>query len=425
MRVLFISNYFPPEVNAPASRLYEHAWYWVRDGGFVDVLTAIPNFPEGEIYEGYENRFQKEEVGGMQIYRVPMYIAENQGTLKRTVSYISFMLSALWFSRKITESPDVVAATSPQFFCAIGGYLISCLMGVPFVLEIRDLWPESVVAVEAVKRNWLIRVFERIEHFLYRRAQHIVVVTDSFKRIIVEKGIDANKITVLKNGADLQSFATPIKDETVQELRSIYHLEGKFVVSYMGTIGLAHRADILLEAAQRCNDPDVMFIIVGTGAERRKLEIQSRQLNLSNFKLIDKQPKNLMPYFLAISDACVVHLKNTPLFQTVVPSKIFEAMIMRKPIIIGVQGEAQKLVEDAGAGIAMIPEDPEDLLQAVQCMKTNRESYAVMADSGFAYVRQHFDREKLARDYWNLFLQVVGKEVVAQGSSESCRDEYK
>ena len=411
MRVLFVSNYFPPESNAPATRLYEHARYWARAGGLVDVLTAVPNFPEGEVYRGYENRFQKEEVEGINVYRVPMYVAENKGTLKRTLSYISFMLSALWFSRNIVESPDVVAATSPQFFCAIGGYLISRLKGVPFILEVRDLWPESVVAVEALKRNWLIRVFERIEYYLYRRAEHIVVVADSFKRIIADKGIVANKITVLKNGADWQSFAAPLNEETLQALRQGYNLEGRFVVSYMGTIGLAHRADILLEAAQRCKDPNVIFVVMGSGAERRKLEAQSGQLNLSNFRLIDKQPKNLMPYFLALSDACVVHLKNAPLFETVVPSKIFEAMIMRKPIIIGVQGEAKKLVEEAGAGIPMIPEDPEDLLKAVCCLKANADTYQRMADNGFAFVRQYFDREKLAQKYWNLFCQVADKEV--------------
>lgn len=418
MRVLFVSNYFPPEVNAPATRLYEHARYWARDGGDIDVLTAVPNFPEGEIYAGYENRFQLEAVDGIKVYRVPMYVAENKGTLKRTLSYISFMLSALWFSRKITARPDVVAATSPQFFCAIGGYLISRLKGVPFLLEIRDLWPESIVAVEAVKRNWLIRLFERIELFLYQRADHIVVVADSFKRIIVEKGIAASKITVLKNGADWQSFASPLNQDTLQALRQSYDFDGRFVVSYLGTIGMAHRADVLLEAAQRCNDPDVMFAVIGTGAERQKLEAQSRHLNLLNFRLIDKQPKHLMPYFLALSDACVVHLKNAPLFETVVPSKIFEAMIMRKPIIIGVQGEARKLVEEAGAGIGMTPEDPDDLVKAVRYLKANAAVCRTMAEQGFAYVRQHFDREKLAQRYWNLFLCIAEKKVVAVDSAK-------
>src|SRR5262249_39774489 len=152
-----------------------------------------------------------------------------------------------------------------------------------------------------------------------------------------EKGVDAAKITVLKNGADWQSFASPLNPETLQALRHHYDFDGRFVVSYLGTIGMAHRADVLLKAAQRCNDPEVMYVVIGTGAERQRLEAQSQRLNLPNFRLIDKQPKHLMPYFLALSNACVVHLKNAPLFDTVVPSKIFEAMIMRKPIIIGVQ----------------------------------------------------------------------------------------
>src|SRR5690606_10578338 len=160
MRVLFLSANFPPEVNAPATRLFEHARRWVADGGEVEVITDPPNYPEGEVYDGYENRYCKEKIGQVEVHRVPMYLAENKGGGKRILSYLSFMASAVWFSRKATR-PDVVVATSPQFFTAVAGYAVSRLKRTPFGLEIRDLWPESIVAVGAMRRNALIRLFER------------------------------------------------------------------------------------------------------------------------------------------------------------------------------------------------------------------------------------------------------------------------
>jgi len=180
MRLLFVSNYFPPEVNAPATRTYEHARQWVADGHTVEILTAVPNFPEGEVYEGYENRFGQETMDGIEVTRVPMYVAENSGLVHRSLSYLSFMLAAVAYCGRLRRTPDLVAATSPQFFCAVAGWLISRLYRTPFVMEVRDLWPESIVAVGAIMdRNLIIRTLERLEHFLYRQAARIVVVTDA------------------------------------------------------------------------------------------------------------------------------------------------------------------------------------------------------------------------------------------------------
>jgi 3-isopropylmalate dehydratase small subunit len=206
MRILFISNYFPPEVNAPATRVYEHAKQWVSDGHEVEVLTSCPNFPEGEVYDGYENHLAVERVDGITVTRVPMYVTPNKGIFRRTLSYISFMGFARWYADCLQNEPDVLVATSPQFFAAIAGYWLARLKQVPFVLEIRDLWPESVVAVGAMERNLIIRSFERLEKFLYREADRIVPVTNAFKRSIVEKGIDPGKITVIENGVEPVDF---------------------------------------------------------------------------------------------------------------------------------------------------------------------------------------------------------------------------
>lgn len=407
MRLLFISNYFPPEVNAPATRLIEHARQWVADGHDVEVMTSVPNFPEGRVYDGYDNRYQEEEADGINVRRVPMYVAENKGTLKRTLSYISFMLSCIFYCRKVRPKVDAVVATSPQFFAAIGGYVVARIKRVPFVLEIRDLWPESVVAVGAANRSPIIRVFEKIEVFLYRKADHIVVVTNAFKTNIVGKGIEPEKISVLKNGFDLSSLETTLDPSTLEDMRRDFALEGKFVASYIGTIGMAHGVEVLLEAAKLSQDPDVVFMIVGTGAERERIERLQAELQLPNVRLIEKQPKERVPYLLELTDVSVVHLKDTPVFRTVIPSKIFEAMALRRPIVLGVRGESQEIIEESGAGIPIQPENPQKLVEAIEQLRRDRPLYAKMATAGLEYVHRFHDRKLLARRYWDILENVA------------------
>jgi glycosyltransferase involved in cell wall biosynthesis len=274
-------------------------------------------------------------------------------------------------------------------------------------LEIRDLWPESIVAVGAMKRNVMIRCFEWLERFLYRRSDRIVAVTDAFKRHIVERGIPASRIDVIKNGARLPFGGEPVDAERLEGLRKAFDLEGKFVAAYVGTIGMAHRADILLEAAACCEDPDIVFMVVGTGAERARLESMQAERRLPNFRLIDKQPKEMIPYILALCDVSVVHLKDLPLFRTVIPSKIFEAMATHTPIVLGVEGETREIVDAAEAGLSIPPENAQALAAAVTTLKQDPELYTRMGENGFRYVNEHFDRRKLARQYWSVLAHVA------------------
>ena len=414
MHILFLSNYFPPEVNAPATRLHEHARQWVTDGHTVDVLTSVPNFPEGEVYEGYENRLTEEERDGIRVTRVPMYISPNEGVIQRVLSYLSFMLSACWYAGRL-PTPDVLVATSPQFFAALAGYVVAWRKDVPFVLDIRDLWPESIVAVGAMSRNVIIRFLEWVERVLYRKAEHIVVVTDSFEEAIAEKDIARNKISVIKNGIETAWWDEPLDEERLAELQHEHALEGKFVASYIGTIGMAHRADILLEAARRCDDPDIVFMVVGTGAKKDELAARQAELELDNFRLVDKVPKEQVPYLLALTDTSVVHLRDDPLFETVIPSKIFEAMATGTPIVLGVRGESQRIVETAEAGLPIPPEDPDALAEAVRHLEEHPELHAEMAENAYRHVRAHYDRKGLAREYAALLERIAGKESVEVG----------
>lgn len=407
MQLLFVSNYFPPEVNAPATRTHEHAKQWVADGHDVEILTAVPNFPEGEVYEGYDNQFTQETIDGIEVTRVPMYVTENSGVVLRSLSYLSFMLSAVAYCGQLRRVPDVVAATSPQFFCAVAGLLISWIYQAPFVMEVRDLWPESIVAVGAMDRNVIIRVLERLEYVLYQQAARVIVVTDAFKRSIKEKGIPENKIYVLKNGIDVDAFPTDLANKAVQVLREEHDLEGQFVASYIGTVGMAHRADVLFEAARRCDRDDLLFMVVGGGSEWDSLAEKQADAQLDNFRIVEKQPKEKVPYFLEVSDVSVVHLKESPLFETVIPSKIFESMAAGNPIVHGVRGESREIIEEAEAGIPVPPEDPGAIVEAVSRLQDDDSLYEHMSQSARRYVRAHHDRQTLARGYWTLLRDVA------------------
>ena len=237
MHILFLSDNFPPEVNAPASRTFEHCREWVNEGNQVTVITCNPNFPNGKIFPGHRNSlFQKEKISGINVIRVWTYIAENKGFAKRTLDYLSFMVSS-FIASFLVRKVDLIIGTSPQFFTAVSAWGCSTFKRVPFVFELRDLWPESIKAVGALKDSSLIRLFEAVEMFLYRRASRIVSVTQSFKKNLVRRGIDGSKIDVVTNGVDLERFSHRFKNE---DLVNQLGLKNCFVAGYIGTHGMAH-----------------------------------------------------------------------------------------------------------------------------------------------------------------------------------------
>ena len=364
MRILFLSDNFPPEGNAPATRLYEHATRWVRAGHEVTVITCAPNFPEGKLFDGYHNRWRSVElVDGIRVVRVKTYITANEGFVRRSLDYMSFMVMAFvmgLFERR----PDVVVATSPQFFCAIGGWALSVVRWRPFVFELRDLWPASIMAVGAMRRSLVIRLLERIELFLYRRAIVIVSVTESFRDDLVARGISREKIHVVINGVDLERYEPRPRDVG---LAREFGLEGKFVVGYMGTHGLAHALPKVLEAAEKLlHRDDVVFFFAGSGAERGRVEELVARRGIRNVRLIPRQPKERMPALWSLCDLSVVPLRDNPVFATVIPSKIFEAMGMGVPILMSLpEGEATRIIMATGSGICVPPEDTEAMAAAI------------------------------------------------------------
>jgi len=409
MRILFLSHYFHPEGNAPATRVTEMTRRWVAQGHEVTVITGVPNVPDGVVYAGYRNRWlQRETHDGVEVVRVWTYLASNQGTARRILNYVSFMLAGALAGLRVPR-PELVIATSPQFFCGWAGVIVTALRRLPFVLEIRDLWPESIEAVGALRNRRLLRFLEWLERRMYAAASHLVTVGEGYRGKLIERGVDPADIDVIPNGVDLELFLAGGDGRAVRER---YGLGDRFVVAYLGTIGMGCGLEVVLRAAHRLRErgrDDVCFLLVGDGAVREELEARATADGLTAVIFTGRQPKSDMPAFLAATDACLVHLTRTELFKTVLPSKIFEAAAMRKPIVLGVEGFAADLVSEAGAGICIQPENEDELLEAVEKLAADPTLARRLGAAGYERIASRYTYERLAREYSALLGRLYGE----------------
>lgn len=411
MNILFLTDNFPPEGNAPASRTYEHAVQWVRAGHQVTVITGAPNFPEGKLFPGYKNRwYGVEDMDGVRVVRVKTYITANEGFTKRTLDYLSFMVTS-FIAGLFQRRPDVVIGTSPQFFTVCSAWMLSVLRRRPFVFELRDLWPASIKAVGAMKESRVIRALERLELFLYRKAAAIVSVTNAFKSELIERGVDGNKVAVVINGVDLSRYSPRVKDPAMSQE---YGLEGKFVVGYVGTHGMAHALHRILEAADLLREQkDVVFLLVGSGAQRESLVEQAEAMALDNVCFLPRQPKGRMAAVWSLCDVSLIQLKDDPLFRSVIPSKIFETMGMGLPILLSLpEGEASEIVEKTGAGLVIQPEQPARLAQTVLKLYNDDDLRNRLADASAAAAAE-YSRERQATLMLGILERVVAGEAAA------------
>ncbi len=397
MHILFLTDNFPPEVNAPASRTFEHCREWVRLGETVTVITCAPNFPKGKVFSGYRNAlWTTEHMDGIRVIRVWTYITANEGFLRRTLDYMSFMVSAIIASLWV-KKVDVVIGTSPQFFTVCAAYITGLLKHSPWVFELRDIWPASIKAVGSMQEGFLYRLLEKLELFLYRKANHIVALTQAFKRELIARGVDPNKISVITNGVNLKLFSPQKKD---LRLVSRLGLEGKFVAGYIGTVGMAHGLETLIEAAAVIqNHPhgqDIRILILGDGARKRALQQLAIQKKLENLLFVDTVEKKEVPTYWALLDVAIIHLKEDPLFEKVIPSKLFEAMAMGVPILHAVRGESTNMVNQYRVGKTIEPDNSNALASEIQWFSSNPEQLLQMKNSSLTAAIQ-YDRTELAK----------------------------
>ncbi len=394
MHILFLTDNFIPEVNAPAIRTYEHAKVWIEQGHKVTIITCFPNYPEGKIYDGYKNKlYEYENYEGIKVVRVWTYMSRNRGIFLRLLDQLSFMISSFIASFFI-KSFDIIISTSPQFFTTISGYFVSLIRKKPWVFELRDIWSDSLSAV-GYKYNILIRSVRLLEKFFYKRARLIVPVTNNFKKILINFGINKKKIKVITNGINLSKFSPIPKNK---DLILKYNLENKFVLGYIGTLGMAHSIETLLDAIkslERDYGNEISMIIVGEGANKEFLLSYLERLKIRNVHFIDRVSHEEIIKYWSIVDTSIIHLKNVEEFHSVIPSKLFESIAMGKPILLGLKGETAEIVLSKDVGVLFEPEDSKDLKEKIVYFFENKDLLSKYKKNGIKLAVE-YDRKNLA-----------------------------
>jgi len=401
LRILFLTDNFPPEVNAPATRTFEHCQEWIKKGHQITVITCAPNFPHGKLYNGYKNKlYQCELISEIKVIRVWSYMSSNSGFAKRVIDYLSFAFMSFFIG--IFQKHDIIIATSPQFFTTWSGWAISKIRRKPWIFELRDLWPESIKTVGVMKQGYIINLLEKIELGLYKSCNRVVAVTDAFKNNLIARGIENNKIEVVTNGSNMELFYPRKVD--ISLLKSL-GLEGKFVVGYIGTHGMAHNLDFIIKAIEKISDSDVHFLFIGDGAMKSKIVNTSKELQLKNISFLDSVSKDEVPRYLSIIDISLAPLKKDDNFKTVIPSKIFESSAMQKPILLGVQGQAQEILEKYGAGVCFEPDNEKDFIEKLSALKDI--SFYQKCQDGCVKLAADYDRKKLADKMLDIIDKII------------------
>ena len=407
MKILYVSQYFPPEMGAPAARVSELSRHWAGAGHEVTVLTGFPNHPTGIVPPQYRVKFRhlvsRELIDGVNVVRTWLFPFPNRKAHERMLNYSSFCVSSASTGMFLSR-PDVIIATSPQLLVGLSGWWLAHYKRVPFVFEVRDLWPESLVAVGVGNHNsWLHRSLARVAGFLYRSSQHIVVVSPAFKdHLITQWGVPPDKVSTVENGVEANLFSPQSADPGLRERLAI---EGKFVVSYIGTLGMAHGLESVLEAASRLRHASqIVFLLIGDGAEKSRITSLARERQLNNVRFLDQQPREQIPAHICASDACLVTLKKNEIFKTVIPT-----MSCARPVIVGVDGQARKIIEDAQAGICVEPENPEQIASAIIQLSSSIDLRELLGRNGRRYIAQHFSRDKTAGNYLAVLETVLGR----------------
>ncbi|MBS1850841.1 MAG: glycosyltransferase family 4 protein [Acidobacteria bacterium] len=412
MKILYVSQYFPPEMGAPAARASELARHWVRAGHEVTVLTGFPNHPTGVVPEEYRRAFRRlvvrERKEGVQVIRTWLLPFPNRKAWERMLNYSSFCVSAA-LTGTVLEKPDVIIASSPQLLVGLSGWWISRLRGVPLIFEVRDLWPESLSAVGVGGENsWLQRSLRRVAGFLYRHSQRIVIVSPAFRDVLTQRWrVPSEKIALVENGVETDLF----RPQSADVLRRELGLEGKFTVCYIGTMGMAHGLETLLDSAATLQQsaPHIHFLLIGEGAEKARIQALAENRGLHNVRFLAQQPREKIPAYISACDASLVLLKKTDLFKTVIPTKMLEFMACARPVVLAVDGQARQIVENAHAGVFVEPESASGLCRAILNLAANPSLCKVLGANGRWYIQQHLSRQRTAMDYLEICEELLGK----------------
>jgi glycosyltransferase involved in cell wall biosynthesis len=401
MKLLILTQYFPPEVGAPQNRLYELAVRLQQKGAEVSVLTAMPNYPQMKIYEGYKGKwYVKESMNELTIHRSWIYTTTSKGIFKRLLNYFSFVASSFFVGWFKLGKFDYILCESPPLFLGKTAFLLKKLKGAKLLFNVSDLWPESAERLGLVTNKTFLKMATWLEEFLYKHSDLISGQTQGIVQNISQR-FPSKKIYWLPNGVDLNYYKA-------DDVQSDWRLQQQFkptdfIVLYAGIIGHAQGLEVILNAAQQLkHKEDIKFILLGSGPEKEKLQEQKKQMQLNNVLFFDAVGKKEMPAIIAASNVAVVPLKRLDLFKGAIPSKIFENLAMKKPLLLGVEGEAKDLfIIQGNAGLAFTPEDGDDLAEKTLQLYNDKERTQQLGENGFHFVQEKFTRDKIANEFYN------------------------
>ena len=407
MRILFLSMHYKPE---PCdTRTSVLAREFAHRGHEATVLTSFPNYPFGKTYDGYTQKvWQREQIDGVNVLRVPMAPNHSMSVKRRALSYLSFGASASLIGSLIVGKPELLWIHHPPLTTGVAGFLIAKLKRVPYIYEIHDLWPETLVSTGTVGESWLTRRIRRCCQFLERRASAVVVTSPGMKSHLVAQGLDREKVHVIPQWADEEALAPRERDE---DFGVAHGLKGKFNIVFTGNIGAAQGGETILQAARLLQEmSDVQFVFVGAGALLDALHSQSVAMGLKNVKFLGQFQKEEVPSFFAWADALLVTLKDDRLFTITIPSKAQAYLYAGRPILCGVAGDTAEVVERAGAGLTFPPEDARAMAQAVCDLHALPEQERRrLGENGRAAYDAHFSTRQLSDVYEDLFQSVLGR----------------
>ena len=401
MKLLILTQYFPPEVGAPQNRLYELALRLRSKGIDISVLTAMPNYPQMVVHKEYKGKcYCKEDMNGLKIHRSWIYVSNSKSIIPRLLNYFSFVFSSLWFGLFKIKKQDVLLVESPPLFLGITAYLLSRAKGAKMIFNVSDLWPESAEKLDIISNKTLLSMATKLEEFCYRKSALITGQTQGIVRNIQSR-FPNKRVYWLKNGVDIKFYdVNKTQSESNAWRKANGYSEEDFILFYGGIIGHAQGLDIILNAAKILEDkPKIKFVMLGSGPEKERLLALKEELKLNNLEFYDAVPKTKMQEIIMDMNATIVPLKKLDLFKGAIPSKIFENLALKKPIILGLEGEAKELFIDEGnCGLAFEPENTEDLVKQILTLYNNPELSKQLGENGLKYASENFNRDKIAEE---------------------------
>lgn len=406
MKILFLTQYCPPEVGAPQNRIFEFAKRLKKFGHEVTILTAMPNYPKGEIFNEYKDKkVVREEMDGIKIVRTSIYATKEKSFTKRLRNYLSFTFSSVFTGAKYIEKQDVIITESPPLFLGWSGYILSKKKKAKFVFNVSDLWPESAVKLDVLHNKALIKASTWLEEFCYKKASAVTGQTRGIVDNIVNRGFDKNKVHLITNGVDTEFFKKEKRDEN---FRKEIGIDGKFALCYAGIHGLAQGLEVIINAAEIIKEHEgIQIVFIGDGPEKNKLINMVKEKGLKNVSFLPIQPKANMPKIIASMDATIIPLKKLDIFKGALPSKMFEALASELPIVLAVEGEAEKLINNAKAGIVVEPENHKEIAEAILKLYNDKELRDNLGHNGRKYVIDNYSRESISRKLENILLKLV------------------